>query len=134
MLVLVAGARRCALPLAAVRETMRPLPAVPVAGAPAFVLGAAVIRGEPTPVVDLAALLGDHAAGITRYVTVEAGGRTIALAVDAVGGVEAVDRGALAELPPLLGGAGDAVVALGAVDGALLALLETSALLPAEQG
>jgi purine-binding chemotaxis protein CheW len=132
LLVLVAGARRCALRLVDVRETMRPLPAVPVAGAPAFVLGAAVIRGAPTPVVDLAALLGDRAGGITRFVTVDAGGRRVALAVDAVRGIEEIDRAALAELPPLLAGFGDAVIALGAVDGALLALLESAALLPPE--
>ena len=47
----------CALPLVHVLEVMRPLPLEKVEPAPAFLLGLAVIRGEPLPVVDVAALL-----------------------------------------------------------------------------
>ena len=49
-----AGLHLCALPLGAVIETLRPLPLRPLAGAPAGVLGVAVVRGSPVPVIDLA--------------------------------------------------------------------------------
>ena len=57
VLVVLVGARACAFPLRHVAETLRPLPIKPVAGTPGFVRGVSVIRGTPTPVVDLKALL-----------------------------------------------------------------------------
>ncbi len=57
--VVMVGARACAFRLHHVAETMRPLPFKPVAGTPGFVRGVSVIRGTPTPVVDLKALLED---------------------------------------------------------------------------
>src|SRR5688572_15607941 len=54
--------RVCALPLDAVVETMRPLVVEPVAGAPGFVSGLSIVRGEPIPVVDAARLLGTEVA------------------------------------------------------------------------
>ncbi len=61
VLVVMVGARACAFPLHHVAETMRPLPIEPVAGTPSFVRGVSVIRGMPTPVVDLKALLESSA-------------------------------------------------------------------------
>ena len=46
-LVCRVAARLCALPVRAVIEIMRPLALEPIAGAPAFVAGLAIIRGEP---------------------------------------------------------------------------------------
>ena len=57
VLVVMVGSRACAFPLHHVAETMRPLPIKRVAGTPGFVCGVSVIRGTPTPVVDLKALL-----------------------------------------------------------------------------
>jgi purine-binding chemotaxis protein CheW len=54
--------RLCALPLAHVVETMRPLPIEPLGGMPGFVQGIAIIRGAPVPVVDAGALLGSAGA------------------------------------------------------------------------
>jgi chemotaxis signal transduction protein len=59
--VVMVGARACAFPLHHVAETMRPLPIESVAGTPSFVRGVSVIRGVPTPVVDLKALLENSA-------------------------------------------------------------------------
>ncbi|MFL5302954.1 MAG: chemotaxis protein CheW, partial [Anaeromyxobacteraceae bacterium] len=56
VLLVRAGSRLCALPLACVVETLRPLHTSPLAGTPACVSGVAVVRGAPTPVVDLDAL------------------------------------------------------------------------------
>ena len=47
-----------AVPAELAVETMRPLPVEGLPAAPSFVAGVALIRGVPTPVVDLAALVG----------------------------------------------------------------------------
>jgi purine-binding chemotaxis protein CheW len=130
--------RWCALPLAHVHETMRPLPAVPVAGAPPFVRGLAMIRGVPVPVVDAARLLGTHADvpppeddHQARFVCLHAGGRPLALAVDAVAGLRRLPAAMQQALPPLLQpAAGDVVAAIGRLDAELLLLLRASCLLP----
>jgi purine-binding chemotaxis protein CheW len=81
------------------------------------------------PVVDAGRLLGGAASTATRYVTVRAGARTVAVAVDEVVGVTALPEGA--ELPPLIGAvSADAVAHLGAVDADLLVVLESSRLVP----
>ena len=61
VLVVMVGARACALPLHHVAETMRPLPIEAVVGTPSFVCGVSVIYGVPTPVVDLKPLLENSA-------------------------------------------------------------------------
>lgn len=127
-LVLKAGSSVCALPLSDVVETMRPLPATALAEVPAFVLGAAMIRGTPTPVVDLAALLGGAAANPRRYVTVRCGQRQTALAVDAVVGIHTLDA-THGELPPLLGGS-ELIDHLAVLDRELLLVLRAGRLLP----
>ena len=73
VLVVTVGARACAIPLQHVAETMRPLPIEPVAGTPGFVRGVSVIRGAPTPVVDLRALLENVPNSVTygRFVTMK---------------------------------------------------------------
>lgn len=131
VLLVRAGGRVCALPLPQVIETLRPLPAAPLAGLPDFVRGAAVVRGAAIPVVDLAAFLGLEApAAPSRFVLVRCGPRAAALAVDAVWGVaslEGVERAAT----PLLGAAdGGAVEALGALDGELLVQLQAARIVP----
>jgi purine-binding chemotaxis protein CheW len=101
-LVLRAGAHLCGLGVAQVIETMRPLPVRPLAGVPAFVAGVSVIRGEPVPVVDLAALLGGDREAPGRDVTVRGGRSPVALAVGRVFGVRAIPEGSWHELPRLL--------------------------------
>lgn len=123
----------CALPLEAVIETMRPLPIEAMKGAPPAVLGMAIVRGAPVPVVDGRRLFGASGHAALRWVTVRAGPRVVALAVDDVIGVRTIDRAALAELPPLVRDAADgAVQAIGAADAELMLLLETARLVPDE--
>ncbi|WP_437737637.1 chemotaxis protein CheW [Sorangium sp. So ce1335] len=123
---------RCALPLAAVAETMRALDVRSIPGAPRFVRGLAIIRGAHVPVVDVAALLGvADGQRAARLVAVRAGERPLALEVDEVLGIERLDPAALQATPPLLSGALPACVdSLGTLDGQALALLETARLLP----
>lgn len=114
-------------------ETLRPLAIEPVAGAPAFVRGLSVIRGAPTPVVDLGALLegGPARASSGRLVTLKVGARQVALGVDEVVGLKSVDPAQLEQLPPLLRDAA-LIEAIGARDGQLLVVLRAARLVPDE--
>ncbi len=126
----------CALPLESVVETLRPLPTEPLAGAPPFVLGVALIRGRPLPVVDLGRLVGGQEAHPQRFVTIrtgDTGERQVALAVDGVVGVTAIDPRRFQQLPPLLREAGgDVIEAIGCLDSELLLVLRSARILPEE--
>ena len=136
LLVCRVGGKLCGLHLPHVIETLRPLPAEPLAGAPDFVSGVALIRGRPTPVIDTRRLLGSSTdMAPTRYVTVGFGAdvqasRVAALAVDAVLGVRDLDEAELAQVPALLRGERELVSALGALDAELLVVLADAWLLP----
>lgn len=110
---------------------MRPLPLVPFADAPAFVLGVSVIRGEPVPVLDAGRLAGDEPVKAARFVTLRSGERTAALAVEGVRGIFRIPAGSLSSLPPLLAGDGaDAVRAISSRDAGLLVVLDGARVLP----
>ena len=128
-----AGRRLCALPLAHVVETMRPLPIEKIAGSPQPVLGLSVVRGSPIPVVDVGALFGESETHPQRFVTVRTGERLVGLAVEEVVGVRSIDPDMLDDLPPLLrDAAGEVVSAIGRLDSELLLFLSTTRLLPGE--
>ncbi|HWZ42127.1 MAG TPA: chemotaxis protein CheW [Candidatus Saccharimonadales bacterium] len=131
-----AQGRLCAVPLLNVVEIMRPLAIEAIAGAPLFVRGVAIIRGVPTPVVDLGVLLG-AADGVTgggitaRFVTLHLGERQATLFVDAVCGVRELDALTILELPPLLQGASsDFIEAIGTLDTQMLVVLRSGWLIP----
>jgi purine-binding chemotaxis protein CheW len=112
---------------------MRPLPVESIAGLPAFVRGVSIIRGVPTPVVDLGAVFGAPGSAAERFVTLRLGDRQVALAVNAVLGVRDLDRSAIQELPPLLRGAStDVIEAIGTLDEQLLVILRTGWEVPDE--
>jgi purine-binding chemotaxis protein CheW len=127
VLILRIGSALCALPVEHVAETLRPLPTQALAGAPDFVRGLSVIRGEPTPVIDLAQLLGNADVPVTRYVSLLAGKRRIALAVADVPGVRSLPPGAFGALPQLLRDA-ERVEAVGRLDAELLLVLRAARL------
>jgi purine-binding chemotaxis protein CheW len=132
------GSRIAALALKEVRETMRPLPIEPLLGAPPFVLGLAIIRGFPTPVVDAGSLVGPATSPTpilspspARFVLLKLDERTAALAVDAVLDVCSLPSETLSNIPPLLlGGDAQLVSVMGALDGKLLLVLEAARLVP----
>jgi purine-binding chemotaxis protein CheW len=133
VLTVRAGARMLALPIESVVETMRPMPVEPLAGAPSFVRGLAVIRGAATPVVDVAELLGTRAETPGRFVTLRLGPRQIALAVEAVLGLSALEPADLAALPPLLDDATrGAVHSVGLLDSQLVLVLRAARVVPDE--
>jgi purine-binding chemotaxis protein CheW len=127
-----AGSFVCALRLTHVVEIMPLLPTEPIADAPSFVRGLSLIRGIPTLVVDIGQLLGGRTASPQRLVTVKAGPRIIALAVDGVLGVRSmVTADTTIPLPPLLQeAANDAVTAIGRLDADLLLFLDTARIVP----
>lgn len=127
VLLVRAGGLRVALRATDVIETFRPLPVTPIAGAPPFVRGLAVVRGEAAPVVSLGSLLGGAVGEGARFVAIRAGARRAVLEVDEVVDVVHLDEARLAGAPPLLGAAAAAFVeTLGTHDGQLLAVLASA--------
>lgn len=133
-----AGDARCALPLDAVVETMRPLPVRRIDGTPSWVLGVTGIRGIPTPVVDAVTLVGAspengaaNKPAAARFVTVTVGDRQVALAVTEISGIRSIAAESLQVLPALLDGAqGETVAAVGTLDAELLLVLRGGHLVP----
>lgn len=136
VLLVRARSRVCAFPLSGVVEILRPLALSPVSDLPVppYLLGLAVLRGEPVPVVDLGALLGaGEDAAPRRWVTLRVGERRVALAVEDVLRVAPAEEVERRPLPPLLTGAGrSAVDALSSLDGEFLSVLNTARLIPEE--
>lgn len=123
--------RLCALPLASVREVMRPLACEALAEAPQFVRGLAIIRGQAAPVIELATLLGARAAGVTRFVALRVEQGMAALAVDEVLGVRSLSRELLSQGKSVLGAAvPDAVRSVATLDSRLLLVLDAVRLVP----
>jgi purine-binding chemotaxis protein CheW len=126
-----AGATWCALPLEFVIETMRALPITPLAGAPPWISGVSVIRGEPLPVVHAGVLLGDTRSRPSRLVTLRAADHRFALAVDEVVGVRALPADVVHELMPLLQRVAPEVVdTIRLLDAELLFVLNAGRLVP----
>lgn len=129
------GSSLGAIPVEHVGETMPPLPVRQLADVPPFVLGVSILRGIPTPIVDLNRLLTAPtrapACAPRRFVSVRAGRRTLGLAVDDVVGVRALPEAVLADVPPLVHAVDAAYLSsIGTLDAQLVLLLEASRLLP----
>jgi purine-binding chemotaxis protein CheW len=108
-------------------EIMRPLPVLELAGLPAYLRGLAVIRGEPTPVVDVSILLTGVSDGqIGRFLAMRTERRPFVLGVESVLGTRVVDGATLRALPELLEPARDLVDSVGALGTQLLTVLKSS--------
>jgi purine-binding chemotaxis protein CheW len=123
------GSHHFALPVRRIVEIMRMLPIETVAGCPPVVLGVSVIRGTPTPVIDVALLFEDQHGQCDRLVMVRTGKRTIALATQAVVGIWETADGELDGLLPLLGNV-EVIAGLKALDQQLVFLLNTARIVP----
>jgi purine-binding chemotaxis protein CheW len=137
VLIAQVGTLACAIPVEHVVETMRPLPVEPLGHGAACVRGVAVIRGEPTIVIDAAALFGQHsktsAGARSRFVVVRAAAKTAALLVDSVDEVRVIAQAELGALPALARAASsDVIAAIAAVDAKLVVVLEAIKLMPSE--
>jgi purine-binding chemotaxis protein CheW len=132
-LVFRAGLLLCALRLDEVIETMRPLAVRPLAGTPAFVRGVTIMRGVPTPVVDVARLLGGEQAEVARFVAVRTERGPVAFATGTVLGIRPATADAGARHATLIGGASGALVAgVGTLDAEPLLLLQSMRVVPDE--
>jgi purine-binding chemotaxis protein CheW len=130
-LVFRAGSLLCALRLDEVIETMRPLAVRPLAGTPAFVLGVTIMRGVPTPVIDVARLLGGEQAEVVRFVAVRTERGPVAFATGTVIGIRAAAADPGARDAALIGGAPSALVAgIGRLDAEPLLLLQSMRVVP----
>jgi purine-binding chemotaxis protein CheW len=133
VLIAKVGALMCAIPIAHVVETMRPLPVEPLGRGAAYVRGVAIIRGTPTVVIDTANLLATRSTGTQRFVIVQTADRKAALMVDEV--VDIRSLGELGKLPPLIASAsGETIAAIGSIDAGLIVVLEAARLLPTIDG
>jgi purine-binding chemotaxis protein CheW len=132
-LVFRAGQLLCALRLDEVIETLRPLGTQPLAGTPAFVRGISVLRGVPTPVIDVARLLGGGQIEAERYVAVHTERGAVALATGPVLGIRDVDTNAAGGHPALLGArSGHLVAGVGTIGAEPLLLLQSMRAVPDE--
>ena len=130
-LVFRAGTLLCALRLEEVIETMRPLPTQPLAGTPAYVLGISILRGVPTPVVDVARLLGGGPATPTRFVAVATERGPVAFATGEVLGIRSAVADTGSQHPTLLGPAASGLVAgVGRIGTEPLLLLQSMRVVP----
>lgn len=99
---------------------------------PSYVLGIAIVRGVPTPVVDLGALIeGVRTSSLPRFVSLRVANRIVALAVSQVLSVSTRDLDTLSSVPPLLGDvANTAIESLGRLDADLVVVLRASRIIP----
>jgi purine-binding chemotaxis protein CheW len=137
VLIAQVGTLACAIPVEHVVETMRPLPVEPLGQGAAYVRGVAVIRGEPTIVIDAALLFGQgsktSAGARSRFVVVRSAGKKAALVVDSVSEVRAIAQAELGALPPLARAASsDVIAAIAVVDSGLVVMLEAARLVPGD--
>lgn len=117
-----------AIPLAHVVEIMRPLSCEPVPGMPRFLRGLSVVRGSPVPVVDAGMLLGAEG-DVSRWVSLRAGERTLALGVDEVLGLADLDPESMLARPSLLDASADVISSVAARDSQLLVVLRATRIL-----
>ena len=135
-LLIRTGPYCCALPVSAVVETMRPLPIQKLKNAPPGVIGVSIVRGCPTPLLDLAALLHENSpSAYTRFVSLRVAQRTVALAVDTVIGIRDFGISSpLPAIPPLFQQVRPEVIeAMTAVDSELVLVLRSAELVPPDQ-
>jgi purine-binding chemotaxis protein CheW len=131
-LVFRAGPLLCALPLDEVIETMRPLETRALAGTPAFVRGLSVLRGVPTPVIDVARLLAGVPGDVERYVAVRTERGPVALATGTVLGIRDTGAETAEAHPALLGGSHRLVAGVGTFGSEPLLLMQSMRAMPDE--
>jgi len=125
--VFQAGSLLCALRLDDVIETMRPLGTRPLAGTPPYVRGISILRGVPTPVVDVARLLAGEPSEVARFIAVRTEHGPVAFATGPVLGIRATPAAGPAVYP---GVTSRLVAGVGTIGTEPLLLLRSMRVLP----
>ena len=130
------GAQEFCVDITSIREIRGWTPATPIPQAPPWVCGVINLRGTVMPVMDLSLRLGFgaiEAQARSVIIVAEVHGGLIGVLVDAVCETFTLDASAL-QAPPLATGdaAGQFVSAIASIDERLVAVLNLSAILPAE--
>ena len=141
VLGLAIGDRNCAIPLRLVDEVLPIVPAEPVPGGPAWLLGMAVLRGRLVPLIDGGIRLGGAPVPCTmnaRTVLLRADAcdppMAVALRVGRVRGVCDADPTAHGAHPGLVHAADGALGAMTPGEGGMLAFIDAGSILaPAER-
>jgi len=127
------GQQSYALPIAAVREIVRPPEITAVPQAPEHVAGVMNLRGRILPVVDLRKRFGQPVAGSSknRVLVIEMDGKLIGLLVDAASEVLKISPEAMEPSPRLFGENNERyVTGIARHLGRLVILLDPDKLLP----
>lgn len=125
------GGLRCAVPLTHVREVVRAVAYTPLPGAPPVIEGVIDVRGEVVPVVNLAGRLGLETAPVRPsqvLVLVWTGERLVALRVDQVEWIEALEEDDVRKIEHLMRGP-VALAGVGRMRDGLVLLQDPEALL-----
>lgn len=122
-----------ALRIGCVREVVPSASFEPVPGAPAFVLGVSALRGRIVPVIDLHGRLQINAttsqAQAACLIVVEVAGESLALRVDRIGQLYALENHRIKPPPAVaVPGTDGAVSGMVVFDDSLLSLLDINAL------
>ena len=127
------GRETYGVPIAMVREIVRPLEITPVPDAPAHVEGVVNLRGRIIPVIDLRKRFREAeivAGKKNRILVVEAGERVAGLLVDAASEVLKIPRSAIEPPPEVLQQEGlDYITGMGKRDGRLIVLVDLEKLM-----
>jgi purine-binding chemotaxis protein CheW len=115
-------------------EIMRPLPIRQLLNPPHCILGISIIRGKPTPVLDIFKLLNTESGNKpTRFVLIKSGEKELALAVAQVLYTTSIPLTVLNELPSVFREGNDTMIkSLAVADEQLGAMLDASKLMTKE--
>lgn len=119
----------CALPLTHVAEVMRMQPVTARETLPVGVVGSAIIRGQPTPVVDASILLNGVRTETPSLVLLRFQERRVALAVQRIIGPSKLDAEQMRRAPALLRDDAAMITNIGVRDAELVHVLDAIALL-----
>jgi len=131
------GEEEYGLELLRVKEVIRVREITWLPKAPSFVKGIINLRGDVIPIIDLRDKFGLQAkedTAMTRVIVVEVEGKLMGMVVDAASQVVRIPADQIDPPPPVFGGrAQDFITGVGKLEDKLIILLNTDAILTAEE-
>ncbi len=131
------GDEEYGLELLTVKEVIRVREITWLPKAPSFVKGIINLRGDVIPIIDLRDKFGleaKEATAMTRVIVVEVDGKLTGMVVDSASQVVRIPVDQIDPPPPVFGGvAQDFITGVGKIDDKLIILLNSDAILTAEE-